>query len=406
MMDDENNVVDAIDSIGETIFSKQWLIQRLIKLMKIVASEISNNVENADEDDVELCQDLGNHREIDEFIEQDLCILWDMSSNVDVQECLIEHKAEKLLSMAVLQTQKPRLAEICIGILANLCHNEQISNSILSEKEFCLNILSLLSSSDVPFLLQLIRFINTILHRNHRKFSEIIMETNENLGTEKRLFQDLQFLFENCLNIDLLRALFHLVNDLLYLSPQIAKSWRDNGGLFDWIKTFCDACNLIIDDLEDDNDLDEEHLESENHRYYHYFWFIVENLLDDCESIGVETETMRNIFPYIKKLFLKSLAIIHFETFNSLSSFSAACEVILKFKHQIDLRNELLDTDQTLIKIYGRFLRSREILQEKQSIDTATERSTQEIKINIEEFFNWWLEDRKEGKETSIIFPT
>ena len=73
-----------------------------------------------------------------EFDEDQLCLIWDISSDSDVQQCLIELNAVDIFIQTIISTENQRLAEIAIGILGNLCHNDQICNQISTNSLFWL----------------------------------------------------------------------------------------------------------------------------------------------------------------------------------------------------------------------------------------------------------------------------
>ncbi|OTF72170.1 hypothetical protein BLA29_006313 [Euroglyphus maynei] len=114
------------DAIGQTVYSKQWLIQGLMKMIKFVQNE-SNTMNSADGGD--------NVTSVFENEDQ-LCLIWDISSEADVQQFLIELNADEMLVNTVLRTENRRLAEIAIGILGNLSHNDQISERIAANEPF------------------------------------------------------------------------------------------------------------------------------------------------------------------------------------------------------------------------------------------------------------------------------
>ena len=69
--------------------------------------------------------------------------------------------------------------------------------------------LSWLFSSDTSFLIQLIRFLHTVITK-HQLWYKIISENSNNF------FNNIQNLFINCLNTDLLKSLFQFINQILY----------------------------------------------------------------------------------------------------------------------------------------------------------------------------------------------
>ena len=71
-------------------------------------------------------------------VEDQLCLMWDISSETDVQQCLYELNADEIFINTVMRTENRRLAEISIGILGNLSHNDRISERIATNESFWL----------------------------------------------------------------------------------------------------------------------------------------------------------------------------------------------------------------------------------------------------------------------------
>ncbi|KAL3312900.1 Protein saal1 [Cichlidogyrus casuarinus] len=111
----ENPPVDGIkneDTIGDTAYSKLWLYKLLMRVLREVNDNVS--VENS------IC-------ELDPGIEDELCILWDMTVDTEILCSLKEFDLVDIFS-TVLTTQRfPRLTEICFGILANLAREDNFA---------------------------------------------------------------------------------------------------------------------------------------------------------------------------------------------------------------------------------------------------------------------------------------
>ena len=75
------------DYVGETLFSKKWILSVLLKLYKHEKDTIYNLQTTEDMEVLELQ---------DEF-EKDLCELWDMSSNEDVAQFIFSNSGKTYL---------------------------------------------------------------------------------------------------------------------------------------------------------------------------------------------------------------------------------------------------------------------------------------------------------------------
>lgn len=83
-------------------------------------------------------------------------------------------------------------------------------------------VITLLSAPDTEFLIQLIRFLNTILLRTNANNNPWLSLIEKN---DEQFFNQIDHLFSNSLNNELLKALFRYINDLLYKN-------NDLGNLF------------------------------------------------------------------------------------------------------------------------------------------------------------------------------
>lgn len=68
------------DNIGETVFSKKWVLSTLMKLVE----SVQVNIESSDVPNDEQLQPQGegeDPQDLDDAFERELCELWDMSMN-------------------------------------------------------------------------------------------------------------------------------------------------------------------------------------------------------------------------------------------------------------------------------------------------------------------------------------
>lgn len=64
------------DNIGETVFSKKWVLSTLMKLVQVVQTSTEGS-----EDDLQQQREGEDPHELDDAFERELCELWDMSMN-------------------------------------------------------------------------------------------------------------------------------------------------------------------------------------------------------------------------------------------------------------------------------------------------------------------------------------
>ncbi|KAI2807409.1 Protein saal1 [Blomia tropicalis] len=293
------------DSIGDTVYSKKWLINSLQKTIQYFRTlpPISEDQYNNDHDeDVEEQNHQSTHFD---DIEEQLCIIWDISSNVDVQHFLLENSGPEIFISCALGTNSPRLKEICIGILANCAHNSEI--------------LLILANTDIPLLIQLVRLVDTTVH-NQSQWYELIIDN------KCEFFTNVQHLFENCLNQDLLRLLFQLINHLLYKYDDLGALWLREDKENQLISSLCQACLHLISTIDDGSDETPIHSSlpsSSKYEFFYHFWFI-KQMLYSSEWRTIFTEKLIDL----QELFRR---YSHFECGieNSLLSYCAACQFFL-----------------------------------------------------------------------------
>lgn len=295
------------DNIGDTVFSKHWMFQCLIKTLETINQE-------SDSSDSPI--------ELDSDIEEELCLLWDMSANEDVAKFLNDFKAIDLFEGIIMKTNSPRLAEISVGILANISSISPICITMTNKEGFIKLILSQLKSSDTPFLLQLIRLILTALSNIEARpnwLSEI-----SNNSTE--FFRSIQFALQNCLNCDVLKGLLNLIYKVFYCDESLASKWFEIDQDKECVLSIYEASKQIIQTDEDDIDCID------------YFWLIMH-----LQSIAYENF----ILTYIKPIENSVFSLFKHYMINS---FGETMDYIIQSQHRagalaaaLSIINELID---------------------------------------------------------------
>lgn len=127
------------DSIGDTVYSAKWILNTLISLSKV--------------------QDVGWTEEL----ENDLCILWDMTAEQDIAMYLYENDYLKIVQISLETSTVPRLTEILLGIIGNICCQTCILESIGNNKPLVKIIWSNLLSDDTESLHQIFRLLQAVI---------------------------------------------------------------------------------------------------------------------------------------------------------------------------------------------------------------------------------------------------
>lgn len=137
-MPDELKDIFLVDAIGDTLYSKRFVLQTLLNLNK-VESKLS------------------------EEFEKDLCTLWDMTIEKDVIKLLLEHNVLEIFSTLIQMSEDQRLVEILLGIIGNMCTLSETRESLCQQPDIMLPIIDLISCSDSLILVQLMRIFHTCL---------------------------------------------------------------------------------------------------------------------------------------------------------------------------------------------------------------------------------------------------
>lgn len=127
------------DSIGDTLYSSKWIINILL------------SISNVHEDGWNI------------KLENDLCTLWDMSTERDIVEFLVDNDFFKVAEYTLNSSEEPRLTEIILGILGNMTCEPVVLELLGAHEELLETILRHLSSEDSATLVQILRLLRSAL---------------------------------------------------------------------------------------------------------------------------------------------------------------------------------------------------------------------------------------------------
>ncbi|XP_046395529.1 protein saal1 [Ischnura elegans] len=153
------------DAIGNTMYSERWVLKTLIKLSEKYMDYTSS-------DDYRLESDL----------EGDLGLLWDMTIEPDVAKYLMDHNALDIIMDVLKFSGSPRLIEIMVGILGNVACEEEVRRLIGSNAELIKIIINLLTFTDSPTLLQLVRLLTTCIWNVAKETKVTVEEGGDNVA--------------------------------------------------------------------------------------------------------------------------------------------------------------------------------------------------------------------------------
>ncbi|KAK3911906.1 Protein SAAL1, partial [Frankliniella fusca] len=198
------------DAIGSTLYSESVLLKTLITLSEQTGENWSDQ------------------------LEEQLCFLWDMTFEEDVVTLLMEHDFVNLACHVIRVTSEPRLIEILVGILGNMTALKSARKS-LSQLNTAEQLLSLLSSSDTPTLLQLVRLLNTcVWHVNRSSHTPDGQDEDEKVESQAEadvwvqllstsapsINENLSFILRSSTNGELLQSTLELLNNLCCISSR------------------------------------------------------------------------------------------------------------------------------------------------------------------------------------------
>lgn len=210
------------DNIGETVFSKKWVLGTLMKLVQSLQSTTEDSEEGQNDEHASSREgeDNASHELSDDF-EKELCELWDMSMNGDVAAFLEEVETTEVLLDAVLKSQNPRVTEICVGILANMACSHGVCVKMLSNKDLVDIVTVLLDEPDAPVLVEVTRLIHVCLSND-----EVESQWMAVLEAET-VFKNFMYILENSLNVDLLTNCSQVVDKVLDTNDEMLRAWAD-----------------------------------------------------------------------------------------------------------------------------------------------------------------------------------
>ncbi|ALC41540.1 CG30467, partial [Drosophila busckii] len=180
------------DAVGETMYSKKYILQTLMKLSQQPA-ETGLGLE----------------------LEDDLCKVWDMSVAPEVVSLLLENDAIELIMFAISSSDDVRLYEILIGLLGNMCAKLQCVEQLTAHPEWVEMLLKLTTCMDTCMLLQLMRVYQYVMAH--------VVSGKEQLGIDWYICfaafdgsaRNLGFILQQSVSDELLLAALKAINSVL-----------------------------------------------------------------------------------------------------------------------------------------------------------------------------------------------
>ncbi|TDG50211.1 hypothetical protein AWZ03_003427 [Drosophila navojoa] len=191
---DENELLMRMrgDAVGETMFSKKFILQTLMQLSQQVP-----------------------HTALELELEDDLCKVWDMSVSPEVVALLLENDAIELIMFAISSSEDVRLYEILIGLLGNMCAQVECVEQLTARADWIEMLLKLSTCMDTSMLIQLMRVYQYVMAH--------VVSGKEQLGIEWYICfaafegsaKNLGFILQQSVSDELLLAALKAINAVL-----------------------------------------------------------------------------------------------------------------------------------------------------------------------------------------------
>ncbi|KAK2917754.1 protein saal1 [Channa argus] len=197
---------EALDAIGDTVYSKHWLFGTLTRLIHIVTEHTEEDAES--------------QMQLSDDDEEALCKVWDMAMDKDVAGFLQEFKATDILLGVIAKSHCPRLTEICVGILGNIACFPETCLTLSQNEDLGDVLLLLLGDTDPPTLLETCRLLLTCLSQE-----DVCSLWLQRIRLQTSVCSNLRFIMCSSTNTDLLEKVGELVDKLFDLDEELMKSW-------------------------------------------------------------------------------------------------------------------------------------------------------------------------------------
>jgi len=225
----EEKAILESDKIGDTAYSKKWVLSVLLHMMEDEKSsgdchdasdgnDVSdyngptNGAEKDDTDAKDSELELNRKDEtnqIKQSLEEELCELWDMTMDSDVSKYLVGENAIDLILEVILNAKSLRKLEICMGILANMACTKDVCKIMVEHPRLSEITLFHIDNPDVRTLTELARLVTVCL--SHKEVRRKWIDTLQSRSVVNKLV----FILENSLNVELLDGVADLIDQLI-----------------------------------------------------------------------------------------------------------------------------------------------------------------------------------------------
>ncbi|KAK9297992.1 hypothetical protein QLX08_008513 [Tetragonisca angustula] len=354
------------DIVGDTLYSGKWIISILLSISKVSEDGWNEKVEN------------------------DLCTLWDMTTEKDIVNFLVDNDFFKIAELALNSSEEPRFTEIILGIIGNMTCEPSVLDVLGEKEELLETILRLLSSEDTATLVQILRLLRCALWN---------IQTNPeskwraNLRNSTFLREVVPFILKSSTNEELLIATTSFLRSSAEIDLPSGKTLLDD--LFE-------SSSFLPGMLESFEEVfpQEEAPYSASTLKYLEDWLELFSILRKGHQIHQEILQEDNLSRTVEILRRILSSFIDPWNFYPLDETKASCvhrcaEMILDFRWKGFLRvDSTADIDATILKIIV-------------SINTAMKEEEEDSKETMEELLKYlegyWIEISKISSVDEII---
>lgn len=174
------------DTIGNTAYSESFVLNLLLKL---------NTLEYLDEDSLL------------EYVDKELCILWDMTTEGDVTEFLVNQNVMQIFCDVLKVNYSARLTEVVIGTMTNMCIHKIAVEKVIRSPPIRKFVCNYISCDDSLVILQVMKFIYANIYNG-----DIYMTSWLQFMIENDFAHKINNILTNSLNENLLFQTFETVN--------------------------------------------------------------------------------------------------------------------------------------------------------------------------------------------------
>ncbi|XP_071557852.1 protein saal1-like isoform X2 [Temnothorax nylanderi] len=187
------------DALSNNLCSSKWIIKTLMSLCEIDKHGWTKELEDQ------------------------LCILWDLSMEGEVVSHLISYDFPNIAKNTLMTSDEPRLIEIILGIIGNVGSSDEAFNTILRDRELVTQILRHLTSADSLILIQLMRILKSIFWQITAHESEDFLTA---YLTECEFFGDsIIFILKSSTNDDLLTGTMNMLESVCNVDQLVIESF-------------------------------------------------------------------------------------------------------------------------------------------------------------------------------------